>query len=108
MPDQTPNIKRQTSNRPLRIGFDAKRAFNNGTGLGNYSRFVISGLIKQFPQHEYFLFTPGVKAAYEQFYPESPNVKLITPDSFLGKQLSALWRTYAIADMCTELGLDVF
>lgn len=29
---------------PLRIGFDAKRAAYNGTGLGNYSRFVIAGL----------------------------------------------------------------
>lgn len=104
---QTSNNKPQTS-RPLRVGFDAKRAFNNGTGLGNYSRFVIAGMIRQFPEHEYFLFTPGIKTEYEKFYPENPNVKLITPDSFLGKQFSSLWRTYAIADMCSELRLDVF
>jgi glycosyltransferase involved in cell wall biosynthesis len=102
----TTNLQLLTSG--LRVGFDAKRAFNNATGLGNYSRFVINALIRLFPQHEYFLFTPSVKPEYEHFYPESNRVKLITPESFLGKQFSTLWRTYAIADMCKELNLDVF
>ena len=93
---------------PLRVGFDAKRAFNNGTGLGNYARFVINGMIKHFPQHEYFLFTPSIKSEFEHFYSASENVKLITPQSFLGKQFSSLWRTYAIADMCSKIQLDVF
>ncbi len=92
----------------MRIGFDAKRAFNNGTGLGNYARFVINGMVKHFPQHEYYLFTPTVKPEFEHFYALSENVKLVTPDSFFGKQFSSLWRTYAIAEMCTELKLDVF
>lgn len=92
----------------MRIGFDAKRAFNNGTGLGNYARFVINGMLKYFPQHEYYLFTPTVKPEFEDFYVQSKNVKLVTPDGFFGKQFSSLWRTYAIADMCNELQLDVF
>ena len=28
----------------MKIGFDAKRAFNNFSGLGNYSRYVISNI----------------------------------------------------------------
>jgi glycosyltransferase involved in cell wall biosynthesis len=104
MERQTSNIKQQT----LRIGFDAKRAFNNGTGLGNYARFVINGMIKHFPQHEYYLFTPIIKPEFEYFYTQNQNVKLVTPESFLGRKFSSLWRTYAIADMCTELTLDVF
>jgi glycosyltransferase involved in cell wall biosynthesis len=108
MPDQTSNIKLLTSPRPLRIGFDAKRAFNNGTGLGNYSRFVINGLMTLYPQHEYFLFTPGIKPEYESFYTAGQNIHLITPESFFGKQFSFLWRSYAIADMCSQLNLDVF
>jgi glycosyltransferase involved in cell wall biosynthesis len=40
----------------MKIGFDAKRAFHNQTGLGNYSRTLISGMLHQFPEHEYFLF----------------------------------------------------
>lgn len=41
------------------IGFDAKRAFHNQTGLGNYSRTLISGLMRQYPQHQYALFDTG-------------------------------------------------
>ena len=49
----------------MRIGFDAKRAFNNNTGLGNYSRFIIESLSPPNPQrgsldtpeNEYVLYT---------------------------------------------------
>jgi glycosyltransferase involved in cell wall biosynthesis len=92
----------------MRIGFDAKRAFNNGTGLGNYSRFVINGLLKYFPEHEYFLFTPKIKPEFDHFFKDGSNVKIVTPESLLGKTFSSLWRTYSIAEMCNELKLDVF
>ncbi len=42
----------------MKIGFDAKRAFHNNTGLGNYSRFVIEALLKYFPENEYFAYSP--------------------------------------------------
>jgi glycosyltransferase involved in cell wall biosynthesis len=42
----------------LRIGFDAKRAFQNFTGLGNYSRSVLESLSISFPENEYYLYTP--------------------------------------------------
>ena len=42
----------------MKIGFDAKRAFHNSTGLGNYSRFIIKALLKYFPQNEYFAYSP--------------------------------------------------
>lgn len=96
------------SSSGLRIGLDAKRAFNNGTGLGNYSRFVINGLLKHFPENEYYLFTPKISEQFADFYAPSPNINLVTPDSLLGKTFPALWRTYAIADMCNALKLDVF
>ena len=37
----------------MRIGFDAKRAFNNTTGLGNYSRFVLDALMAHHLENEY-------------------------------------------------------
>jgi glycosyltransferase involved in cell wall biosynthesis len=104
MQANTPYIKQQT----LRVGFDAKRAFNNGTGLGNYARFIINGLVRLYPQHEYFLFTPTIKPEYENFFPSAKNVHLVTPQHFVSKKFSALWRTYAIADLCTLLELDIF
>jgi len=42
----------------LRIGFDAKRAFQNYTGLGNYSRSVIESLSACYPANQYFLYAP--------------------------------------------------
>ena len=42
----------------MRIGFDAKRAFSNYTGLGNYSRDTIRVLSTFFLENKYFLFTP--------------------------------------------------
>ena len=39
----------------MKIGFDAKRAFLNNRGLGEYSRDLISCVDKK---HEVFLFTP--------------------------------------------------
>jgi glycosyltransferase involved in cell wall biosynthesis len=44
----------------LRIGYDAKRLFNNFTGLGNYSRTLLSNLADYYPDQAYFLYTPKV------------------------------------------------
>jgi hypothetical protein len=44
----------------LKIGFDAKRALTNTRGLGNYSRNLIDGLAKYYPENEYFLYGKNV------------------------------------------------
>ncbi len=36
----------------MRIGFDAKRLYNNFTGLGNYSRTLAGNLHHYFPEEE--------------------------------------------------------
>jgi glycosyltransferase involved in cell wall biosynthesis len=43
-----------------RIGYDAKRLFNNFTGLGNYSRTLLHNLVTYYPEETYFLYTPKV------------------------------------------------
>ena len=45
----------------MKIGFDAKRAVSNNTGLGNYSRLVIDVLTEFYPDEEYRLYTPKIK-----------------------------------------------
>jgi glycosyltransferase involved in cell wall biosynthesis len=45
----------------FKIGFDAKRLFNNYTGLGNYSRTLVKNLATYYPEHSYFLFSPSLK-----------------------------------------------
>lgn len=40
----------------MKIGFDAKRYYHNNTGLGNYSRTLVSGLQNLYPENEYMLY----------------------------------------------------
>ena len=42
----------------MRIGFDAKRFFLNQTGLGNYSRDLVRGVLEEGKENDYFLYTP--------------------------------------------------
>jgi glycosyltransferase involved in cell wall biosynthesis len=90
----------------MKIGFDAKRAFLNHTGLGNYSRNVIRAMLKHYPQHEYYLFTPSIVA--NDFYEEIknlPNVQIIQPKR---KIFLSLWRSYSITPLINKYKLDVY
>lgn len=40
----------------MKIAFDAKRFFQNNSGLGNYSRDLVRILATYFPENEYYLF----------------------------------------------------
>lgn len=75
----------------MRIGFDAKRIFNNQTGLGNYSRSLIKGLLKEFPQNQYDLYTPEIKI-FKDFLLSEPNVNRFLPEGFIAKTFPGLWR----------------
>jgi glycosyltransferase involved in cell wall biosynthesis len=77
----------------MRIGFDAKRAFNNTSGLGNYSRFVISGLSRLFPENQYRLFTPKQAERFRSFYPPKPNVSVVEPLG-LNAKVPGFWRSF--------------
>lgn len=56
----------------MKIGFDAKRALNNSTGLGNHARILLNALMRDFPEHEYLLFSPKAKEEYlEQLHASS-------------------------------------
>lgn len=90
----------------MKIGLDAKRAFLNFTGLGNYSRNVIKSLITHYPQHEYYLFTPRVQE--NEFYNEVkdlPNIQVIQPSS---KLFTSRWRSYGITKLINKFELDVY
>ena len=42
----------------MRIGFDGKRAVQNFTGLGNYSRYIVDILCQFGPENEFVLYAP--------------------------------------------------
>ncbi|MEI9922059.1 MAG: glycosyltransferase family 1 protein [Bacteroidota bacterium] len=87
----------------MRIGFDAKRVFNNFTGLGNYGRFVISGLTEYYSGNEYFLYTPKVRQNPEVQKYLSLNVR--QPEK---NKIGSLWRTFSIVDDIKKDKLDVY
>ena len=75
-------------------GFDAKRFFNNNTGLGNYSRSVIAGLAQYYPKNEYLLYTPDVSEQnYPAFIKEHSSIKIIKSAALI----KSLWRSFGIA-----------
>jgi glycosyltransferase involved in cell wall biosynthesis len=43
----------------MRVGFDAKRAFHNATGLGNYARDVLRVLCQHAPGNAYLAYNPA-------------------------------------------------
>ncbi len=84
--------------RGVSIGFDAKRAFFNASGLGNYSRNLLSALIKYYPENKYYLFTPKTRNHY--ILANEDKFILIEPGSFVLKMLHYLWRRkYMIKDI---------
>ena len=89
----------------LRIGFDAKRFFHNQTGLGNYSRTLIRNLVKFYPEHEYFLFTPSSSNIEEvQFVRDYAQIKIIKAQF----PIKSYWRSKMINRELRALGIDIY
>lgn len=90
----------------MHIGFDAKRAFSNTTGLGNYSRTAINGLCRLYPEHAYTLYTPSTGKDSYYFPPGIANVT--KPATVWTKTLSSFWRSYGIRKQLLEDRVDLF
>ncbi|WP_143310011.1 glycosyltransferase family 4 protein [Chitinophaga vietnamensis] len=82
----------------MKIGFDAKRAFQNNTGLGNYSRTLISSLAADFPENEYYLFAPKLTTMYQ--WNNRPNMHTVVPEKAYHRWFKSAWRSrYVIPDL---------
>mgnify|MGYP001243174136 CR=1 FL=1 len=88
------------------IGFDAKRAFHNTSGLGNYSRDIIRIMSTHFPDNRYLLYNPK-KSNVERFVVNS-NVVLKYPDKWIWKKLSSIWRQGPISGQILSDGVDIY
>ena len=89
----------------MKIGFDAKRAFHNGTGLGHYSRSLIQALSTQFPTNEYYLFNPKRPNAFEL---KAANLFEVLPGEALHRIFSAAWRSSWVKKDIKRLNLDLY
>ncbi|HOU97841.1 MAG TPA: glycosyltransferase family 1 protein [Bacteroidales bacterium] len=76
------------------IAFDAKRAFFNNTGLGNYSRNTLHQLFTFYPEHHYWLYVPSKRFKNKFTIPKE--VRIATPNSWVGRLFPSYWRSLLI------------
>ncbi|MBB6272874.1 glycosyltransferase involved in cell wall biosynthesis [Pedobacter cryoconitis] len=88
----------------MNIGFDGKRAANNLTGLGNYSRSLVLQLSEFFPQNQYFVYSPKVKShgQISSFF-KKENIHLMLP-----RKSSLLWRSFGIKKQLKQDNITIY
>ncbi len=79
----------------MNIGFDAKRAFSNNTGLGNYSRDLIRIMSEKFPKINFYLFKPK-KTKNNYFETLKTNQFILEPHSKFYKIFNGIWRMFGL------------
>ena len=93
----------------MRIGFDAKRAFYNQTGLGNYSRDSIRILSQYHPDNDYFLYTPKLLQNNRlSFIQDRDNCHTRIPFSFIGNLFKKYWRSKNIVKDLIQDEIDIY
>lgn len=85
----------------MKIAYDGKRFFNNGSGLGNYSRDLVRILAQNFPQNQYFLLNKN-KSDREKEILKLPNV------SFVRTSKGKFSRQLEMGKDAQNLGADIF
>ncbi|MEO1625663.1 MAG: glycosyltransferase family 1 protein [Bacteroidota bacterium] len=88
-----------------RIGYDAKRVFNNYSGLGNYSRALLYDLAKWFPENEYYLYSPSVQSNTDTaFFLDKGRIKTRTsPHPF-----KSYWRSTGMVKSLLADGVQIY
>lgn len=94
----------------MKIGFDAKRAFFNTTGLGNYSRTLLSNLSKLYPDNEYVLYTPKAEIQLNKVqFQIADNMLVQSPQTFWQKLFGgSLWRSLFLGNQIQKDKLDIY
>jgi glycosyltransferase involved in cell wall biosynthesis len=90
----------------MKIGYDGKRAFQNKTGLGNYSRSLLCILNRYFPQLQYTIFAPKKTNLFD--IDSYHNFQTIQPQNFFYKKLPSLWRRIGIVKQIDQAHLDIY
>ena len=91
----------------ITLGFEAKRAFKNFSGLGNYSRSLLRALADHHPQYRYLLYTPPY-APHPVLSPvEQPDMRICLPQG-PGRIFPSLWRSYGVGSRLAKDGVALF
>ena len=88
----------------MNIGFEAKRVFQNRSGLGNYSRNTINMLARYYPENKYKLFAPE----FTNLYTLPDSAEVISPKSIFSKFFKSYWRLHQVTSLLHENDIDIF
>ncbi len=92
----------------MKIGYDGKRAVNNMTGLGNYSRLVIEAMARRHPGDDHMIYAPE-QLSNPRLDPilHLQNVALRTPPRFWALP-KALWRSWGVTADIRRDDVDIY
>lgn len=88
----------------MKIAFDAKRAFLNRSGLGNYSRDIIRSLQDLYPETSCVLLSPVRET---DLLEEKYRQNVICPD-FKTSLAASYWRSFKMGKDIAELNPDIY
>ncbi|MGQ9846032.1 MAG: glycosyltransferase family 4 protein [Bacteroidales bacterium] len=88
------------------IAFDAKRAFFNDTGLGNYSRNTLNQLFTYYPEHQYWLYVPSKR--FKNKFKTPTKVRIVGPNSWIGRLFPSYWRSLLITTQLLQEKPDIY
>lgn len=90
----------------MKIAYDAKRAFYNFTGLGNFARTLLSDMAKYHPEHKYFLFSPKVHKGpvVNEFLDQMMGHPVVSPMH----PFHRTWRRYGLFSSANKRKVDIF
>lgn len=99
----------KTKTQGITVGYDGKRAVQNMTGLGNYSRLVAGTMAAMYPDNNYVLLAPRMREnpRLERLLMRE-NVKTATPQGAFSRRLPAWWRSVEMVHDWQRLGLDIY
>lgn len=91
------------------IGFDGKRAIENNTGLGNYSRLLVDVLSEKYPDNYYLLYAPRLKENVRMLHlMEKRNVDIVTPSTPVWQMFGAAWRSNGITGILIHDKVELY
>jgi glycosyltransferase involved in cell wall biosynthesis len=90
-------------NQAFSVGFDAKRAFCNSSGLGNYARNHIRMMVSALSANRVVLFSPYIVDLEFADEMKQAGVRILLPTS-----KTLLWRQFGMAKTIKESGVSVF
>ena len=91
----------------FRIAYDAKRAFHNASGLGNYARDLIRAVTHTLPDSEIFLMDPE-PGRDSSFSIPSEKVSRRGPQSWFAKKFPSLWRSKGMVKDLKEYNVNIY